>query len=87
MLALLISVLPGRIEVALIDDKSRPVSSTGAEGSAVLVVNGRELGVALLPAGGNRLVGLAPFEPGDEVGAEISVSVQGKSVKARYGVF
>lgn len=86
-LALLISLRPGRIEVVLINGQSRPVSSTGAEGSAVLVVNGRELGVALLPAGGNRLVGLAPYQPGDEVGAEVSVSVHGRTVKARYGIF
>lgn len=84
-LSLAVDLMPGRIQVT-VTEGGRAVRVDQAEGSAVLVVDGRELGVALLPAGRNRLVGLAPYRAGDEVAAEITVIVDGRSVKARYGV-
>lgn len=85
-LAVTVALRPGRIEAAL-SEAGRRVSSAEAKGSAVLVVNGRELGVALLPAGSNLLVGLAPYHTGDEVAAEVTVSLGGQTVRARVGRF
>lgn len=85
-LGVAVSLLPGRIEAALNED-GRPIRAEGAIGSAVVVVNGRELGVAMLPAGGNRLVGLAPYHAGDEVAAVVTISLDGRTVTARIGIF
>jgi hypothetical protein len=84
-LSLVVALLPGRVEVT-VTEGGRAVPTGRAEGGAVLVVDGRELGIALLPAGGNRLVGLAPYGAGDEVAAEISVTIDGRNVKAHYGL-
>lgn len=83
---LALTVLPGRIEVELLDGEDRPVEAVDASGKAVLTVNGRSLGVALVHAGSNRLVGLAPFRDGDEVTVAVSVVVEGRTVTAGYGM-
>jgi hypothetical protein len=77
---------PGWLEVALIGPDDRPVAADQASGKAVLTVNGRVLGVALVPAGGNRLIGQAPYRDGDEIAADVTVTVEGRVVTARYGV-
>lgn len=79
-------LLPGRMEVALRDRADRPLSSEDATGKALLTVNGREMGVALVPSGGNRMVGLAPFREGDAVSAAVTVSLDGRIATARYGM-
>ncbi|MGE5546185.1 MAG: hypothetical protein ACM33T_04770 [Solirubrobacterales bacterium] len=79
-----VEVLPGRITVELLGPGARPLASEGASGKAVLDVNGHQVGVALQPAGGNLLVGQAPFVAGDSVVAEVTVSVAGRVLTARY---
>lgn len=83
-LALAVSARPGVIEVELADADG-PVPAARASGKAVLTVNGLRLGVALLPAGGNRLAGQAPFRTGDAVAAEVTVTVDGRTAQACYG--
>lgn len=77
-------VRPGRIEVLLYGPGDQPLSAQGASGQAVIEINGRRLGVALLPVAGNRMVAEVPFRPGDSVVAEITVTLDGATLTARY---
>jgi hypothetical protein len=77
-------VRPGRIEVLLYGPGDQPLSALGASGQAVIEVNGRRLGVALLPVAGNRMVAEAPFRAGDSVVAEVTVKLDGETLTARY---
>jgi hypothetical protein len=84
-MALAVTARPGAVEVALADNAG-PVAAARASGRALLTVNGHRIGVALLPAGGNRLAGQAPFRPGDEVAIEVTVTLAGRTASARWGM-
>ena len=73
------------IDVYLSDDMAKPVDAAGYKGLAILIVGGKAARIPLVPAGSDRLTGIAPAEvKGEPKGAVQITSPSGGTVQGKF---